>query len=135
MSAPVVDFGPANDASLSGPDTSAENPVSNPDSFTFVRVRYHSSGGYGESWYRHEGRDWERWETDFPRAELNLLFRLNQLTSMRVNPDPIVLRLTEPALLDHPFILHERRWMAVLIPRRGCWAEPLPQARWFLVDR
>lgn len=74
------------------------------DAFTFVRVKYDSSGGYGESWYRYEGRDWERWETDFPRAEMNLLLRLNELTSMRVNPEPIVLRLTDKALFDHPFI-------------------------------
>lgn len=74
------------------------------DAFTFVRVKYDSSGGYGESWYRYEGRDWERWETDFPRAEKNLLLRLNELTSMRVNPEPIVLRLTDNALFDHPFI-------------------------------
>lgn len=74
------------------------------DAFTFVRVQYESSGGYGESWYRYEGRDWQRWETDYPRGEKNLLFRLNQLTSLRVQADPIVLRLTDSALFDYPFI-------------------------------
>jgi len=79
----------------SGPD---------PDAFTFVRVKYDSSGGYNESWYRYEGRDWQRWETDYPRAEKNLILRLNELTSMRISPEPIVLRLTDEKLLDYPFI-------------------------------
>ena len=74
------------------------------DAFTFVRIRYESTGGFGESWYRYEGRDWERWETDYPRAEKNLILRLRQLTSMRINPEPIVLRLTDDAIFDHPFV-------------------------------
>ena len=74
------------------------------DAFTFVRIKYDSSGGYGESWYRHEGRSWQRWETDNPRAEKNLIMRLQELTSMRVRAEPIVLALTEKELFDHPFI-------------------------------
>ncbi|MEM1228584.1 MAG: DUF4159 domain-containing protein [Planctomycetota bacterium] len=74
------------------------------DAFTFVRIQYDSTGGFGESWYRHDGRDWERWETDYPRAEKNLILRLGELTSMRVNPEPIVLRLTDEEVLDYPFI-------------------------------
>lgn len=78
--------------------------AANADSFTFVRIIYDSTGGFGESWYRHEGRSWQRWETDFPRAETNLMFRLAELTSMKVNPQPIAMRLTDDALMDHPFI-------------------------------
>ena len=74
------------------------------DVFTFVRVKYQSSGGYGESWYRYEGRDWERWETDFPRAEKNLLYRLTELTSLKVNPTPIARTLLDDEIFDHPFI-------------------------------
>ena len=87
-------------------DTHTEPPQTAPDqdAFTFVRIKYDSTGGFGESWYRYEGRDWERWETDYPRAEKNLILRLKELTSMRINPDPIVLRLTDPDLADHPFI-------------------------------
>lgn len=85
--------------------------------FTFVRVRYDSTGGFGESWYRYEGRDWERWETDYPRAENNLLIRLKQLTSIRLNPKPIALRLTDNALKDYPFIfMSDVGWMR-LSPR------------------
>ena len=83
--------------------TVSETPA-DADAFTFVRIKYESTGGFGESWYRYEGRDWERWETDYPLAEKNLILRLNELTSMRVNPEPIVLRLTDNELLDHPFI-------------------------------
>ena len=74
------------------------------DAFTFVRIKYDSSGGFGESWYRHDGRDWQRWETDYPRAENNLILRLKELTSMQVRKDPIVLELTDDALMKHPFI-------------------------------
>lgn len=85
---------------------SASNATPNTwaDGFTFVRIQYDSSGGYGEAWYQYEGRNWQRWETDYPRAETNLLFRLNQLTSLDCNPEPIVLRLTDPKLQDYPFI-------------------------------
>ena len=74
------------------------------DVFTFVRIRYDSSGGYGESWYHYEGRDWERWETDYPRAERNLMFRLTELTSIKVEPNPVSMRLTDKRLFDYPFI-------------------------------
>ena len=82
----------------------APRAAADPDALTFVRIKYDSTGGFGESWYRYEGRDWERWETDYPRAEKNLILRLRELTSMRVNPEPIVLRLTDDRLFDHPFI-------------------------------
>jgi hypothetical protein len=63
------------------------------DVFTFVRVEYDS----------YRGRRWG-WTTDWPDAELNLSFRLQQLTSLRVNPDPITMRLTDSRLYDYPFI-------------------------------
>ncbi len=88
------------------------DPARNADAFTFVRIKYDSTGGFGESWYRHEGRDWDRWETDYPRAELNLIQRLQELTSIRVNPEPIVLRLTDADLFDYPFIfMSDVGWM------------------------
>ena len=67
------------------------------DVFTFVRIEYDSyRGGYG----RRGGR----WLTDWPDADLNFSFRLQQLTSLRVNPNPISMRLTDPKLFDYPFI-------------------------------
>ena len=69
------------------------------DVFTFVRVRYDSYyGGYGRR------RGGGGWDTDFPECELNFSLRLHQVTSLKVNPDPIVLALTDPRLFDYPFI-------------------------------
>lgn len=63
------------------------------DVFTFVRIRYNSfQGGRG------------KWMTDYPDSDLNLSFRLQQLTSIKVNPDPIVLELTDPRLFNYPFV-------------------------------
>jgi Domain of unknown function (DUF4159) len=64
------------------------------DTFTFVRIRYDSNG------YRGGGG----WATDFRDADLNFSLRLQQLTSLKVNPDPIILELTDPRLFDYPFI-------------------------------
>lgn len=68
------------------------------DVFTFARVQYDSfSGQYG-----YGPRD--KWRIDYPDADLNLSFRLQQLTSLEVNPDGAVVRLTDPELFDYPFI-------------------------------
>jgi hypothetical protein len=64
------------------------------DAFTFVRIRY-SWGGWG----RGGG-----WATDIPDSDLNLSFRLQQMTSMKVDPDGRILNLTDPELVNFPFI-------------------------------
>ena len=66
------------------------------DVFTFARIEYDSGG-----WGGHGG-----WATDYRDADINLLFRLQQLTSMKVNDDPEgrVLRLTDPDLYRYPFV-------------------------------
>jgi hypothetical protein len=63
------------------------------DLFTFVRIRYDSYGRSGGGW-----------ATDFPDSDLNFSLRLQQLTTLKVNPDPIVLDLTDDRLFDYPFI-------------------------------
>jgi hypothetical protein len=67
------------------------------DAFSFARLMY---SGYGRRW----GRDDRRWTTDFPEAELNLSFRLEQLTSLRANPNPVSLRIEARALERYPFV-------------------------------
>lgn len=63
------------------------------DVFTFTRVRYlHNGGGRGG------------WSTDIPDSDLNLSFRLQQMTAMRVDPDGRVLGLTDGDLADFPWI-------------------------------
>jgi len=83
------------------------------DVFTFVRIRYSSGyggrddgGGYGRGRGRGGGRGFSggNWATDYPDSDLNFSFRLHQLTSMEVDPDGIVLELTDPKLVNYPFI-------------------------------
>lgn len=65
------------------------------DVFTFARIRYKS-----ERYYRRSGG---YCFTDFPDSDLNLSYRLQQLTSLRVDPDGRVLNLTDPELFDFPW--------------------------------
>ena len=44
------------------------------------------------------------WATDYRDSDLNFSLRLQQLTSLKVNPEPIVLELTDEKLFDYPFI-------------------------------
>ena len=82
------------------------------DVFTFVRLKYSASGGRG-GW----GWGWEKWATDYPDSDLNFSFRLQQLTSLRVNPDPVVLELNDPRLFDYPFLY-------IIEPGRGFGITP-----------
>lgn len=66
------------------------------DTFTFARVIYNSYGGRG---YGRGG-----WSTDFPDSDLNFSLRLQQLTSLKVNPTPVQLELTDPKVFDYPFL-------------------------------
>lgn len=66
-----------------------------PDIFTFVRIQYHSGGNRG----------WGgRWRTDYPAADLNFSYRLEELTAMRVHPEGEILQLSDPRLFEFPFI-------------------------------
>jgi hypothetical protein len=64
------------------------------DEFTFVRVLYNAYGGWGGG----------KWQTDWPDSDLNLSFRLQQLTALKVNPWPKVLELTDPRIFDYPWL-------------------------------
>jgi Domain of unknown function (DUF4159) len=85
------------------PDWKVDEKFKN-DVFTFVRIEY--SDGYGGGGRRGGfgyGRG-GRWATDFPDSDLNFSYRLQQLTSLKVNPVPIQMRLTDERLFDYPFI-------------------------------
>lgn len=62
------------------------------DIFTFVRIEY--DGAYGRS----------TWRVDYPAADLNFSYRLEELTSMKVHPDGRTMRLENESLHDYPFI-------------------------------
>lgn len=71
------------------------------DVFTFVRVIYRrAANGSGIS----ISSSWRGWITDYPDSDLNLSYRIQQVTSIRTDPDARVLRLTDPALFDYPWI-------------------------------
>jgi hypothetical protein len=65
------------------------------DVFTFVRVEY-------TSW--SDGWRWEKWRTDYPDSDLNFSYRLQELTSLQVDPQPVTLRLSDERLFDYPFL-------------------------------
>ena len=69
----------------------ALDPGFEKDVFTFVRVRYNSPR-------------WQNWITDFPDSDLNFSFRLQQMTSLKVDPNTRVIELTDPDLSDYPWI-------------------------------
>ncbi|PAY21469.1 transmembrane prediction [Rhodopirellula sp. SM50] len=66
------------------------------DTFTFARVYYDS--------YYGRGRGGGGWRTDYPDSDLNFSLRLQQLTTIKVNPDPVIVNLTDENLSDYPFL-------------------------------
>jgi hypothetical protein len=80
-------------------DIAWENdPKFTKDVFTFVRLRY-SDGGGGRRW-----RGGGRWDTDYPDSDQNFSYRLQQLTSLKVNPEPVVLDITDERLFEYPWV-------------------------------
>lgn len=63
------------------------------DVFTFTRMKYEHNG------LRRGG-----WAIDCPDSDLNLSFRLQQMTSLRVDPDGRLIRATDPDLARYPFL-------------------------------
>jgi hypothetical protein len=98
------------------------------DVFTFVRVQYTSRGGSNPNtnairsqWFDdppvtgngpfsdggYRGWRWNSgkgWNVDYPDSDYNFVFRLHQLTSIEVHPEPIRLTLTDPELFNYPFL-------------------------------
>jgi len=116
-------------------NTKASQSVNSTGGFSFARIRYRSTGGFQQSWYRYEGRDWQRWETDYPRAEQNLLYRLNELTSIDVNADPTVVNLTDSALFDFPFIfMSDIGWQLLTTQEQASLSKYLQRGGFLWVD-
>ncbi len=75
------------------------------DVFTFARVIFKSmddSGYLGT--YNWGAGPHLNWWVDFPDADLNFSLRLQQMTSIRTDPDGRVLKLTDPNLSHYPFL-------------------------------
>jgi hypothetical protein len=80
--------------------------------FTFCRAMFNSN--------RREKRGWD---TDYPGADINFSIRLSELTKTRVarqavgtDPEYVVVRLTDAALFQCPFVLMEDAGTMVLSP-------------------
>lgn len=94
------------------------DPQFKSDMFTFVRLRFTNGprdssglgGGFGGGFGggRNRGGTATSWLNDWPEADMNISFRLQQMTSMKVNPTPIRLAITDPALLNYPFAIMEQ---------------------------
>jgi hypothetical protein len=79
-------------------DATWENdPKFRKDVFTFVRLRY-SEGGRGRRWRGGS------WDTDYPDSDQNFSYRLQQLTSLKVNPEPVVLDIMDEKLFEYPWV-------------------------------
>lgn len=74
------------------PDWLKAYPFSVTD-FSFVRLKYEAVGHLRNT----------LWMSDYPDADANLSKRLQQITSLNVNLDSVVLSAENPRLTNHPF--------------------------------
>lgn len=59
------------------------------DTFRFVRLR---------------PEDHRQWDTDYPDSDLNFSFRLQQMTAIRVHPEPLIVSILDPKMKECPFL-------------------------------
>jgi hypothetical protein len=84
-----------------GPAVKMATPEDFDGNFLFCRIAFrNASDGDGNGW-----------GVDYPRADINLTFRLSELTKTTVTRDPeegyhhVVVRLTDPLLYHCPFVM------------------------------
>jgi Domain of unknown function (DUF4159) len=75
----------------------ALNPEFTNDVFTFARLKFNEDMGYGYG----RGRTWD---DDTPEADLNLTYRLFEVTSMKVRPWLNYIDITTKDLPNYPFV-------------------------------
>lgn len=73
------------------------------DVFTFARVIFQNDPNADRRRFGPQ----LGWWVDYPDADLNLAWRLQQLTSIRTDPDCRVLKLTDPEIHDFPLLYME----------------------------
>src|SRR5262245_19524265 len=74
------------------------------DVFTFTRVIFQSDPAPSSRRGRFR---WLGWWVDYPDADLNLSYRLQQVTSIKTDPDARVAKLTDPAIFNYPLLYME----------------------------
>jgi len=92
------------DSHSSGTPNWTNAPGFEHDVFTFTRVIFPSDPSQGTSW---GSLRWLGWWVDYPDADLNLSYRLQQLTSIKTDPDGRVVKLTDPTLSQYPLLYIE----------------------------
>ena len=92
------EFRTAREADEAGVPVWPVNPDFKKDVFTFARIEYSVDGTHGY------GSTLRRWAIDFPASDLDMSYRLQQMTSMKVDPDGRVLKITDKELTSYPFI-------------------------------
>src|SRR5262245_50744663 len=91
------------DSHSSGTPDWTNAPGFEDDVFTFTRIIFQSDPAPpGRGRFR-----WLGWWVDYPDADLNFSYRLQQLTSMKTDPDARVVKLTDPNIFDYPLLYME----------------------------
>lgn len=75
------------------------DPAFASDVFSFARLRYQA---YNTGWGGWNSRG--RWATDAPEADLNLMYRLQQMTALKVNPEVTYIDIEPEQLRNYPFV-------------------------------
>jgi len=101
------------------------NPDFKKDGFAFARLQYTARHDlYGTGHVDAENR----WLIDFPLGDLDLSYRLHQMTSLNVDPDSRVVKMTDKEMSDYPFLY-------VVEPGRGVFKdEEIPIMRKYLLN-
>lgn len=103
-----------------------ENTEFKKDVFTFARVQYTSRG---QQWGQPQ------WSVDYPDSDLNLSLRLKELTSLEVNPLPVIVRFDEPEIFDYPFVyLIEPGLMSLTIAEIEGFRQYIERGGFVMVD-
>lgn len=95
------------------------------DTFTFARLQYvaqHDKYGRG-----HVDAE-NRWLIDFPACDLDLSYRLHQMTAIKVDPDGRVVKMSDTNVFNYPFLY-------LIEPARGFLTdEEIPIWRKYLLN-
>ena len=75
----------------------AIDPAFKEDVFTFARLKFEAERGYGWGGGR-------LWDDDSPEADLNVIFRLYETTSLKVRPGLHFIDITTNDLANYPFV-------------------------------
>jgi hypothetical protein len=75
------------------------------EAFTFTRLIFQTNPSQRPG--RRGGFRWLGWWVDYPDADLNISYRLQQLTAAKTDPDARVIKLTDPAITEFPMLYVE----------------------------